>query len=147
MRLLITCVALVGFAAPASAHVTVWPKASIAGAREKYEIRVPNEKQVDTIVVDVRLPAGLKVSSFEQKPGWSTELLRDSAGAIVGVRWSGKLAPMQFTEFGVLASNPAAASELLWSATQLYADGSRVEWSGPAGSKTPAPRVTLTPAR
>ena len=136
---------MLAVAIPASAHVTVWPRESVEGAREKYEIRVPNEKQADTIRVELRFPGGLKVTSFEQKPGWSTEPLRDGSGAIVGARWTGRLPPMQFTEFAVLAVNPPRAGELAWTALQLYADGTRVEWSGPAGSRTPAPRVTVRP--
>lgn len=145
MRLPILFIALAS-GMPAAAHVSVWPKESVQGAREKYEIRVPNEKQADTIAVDVRIPAGLKVSSFEQKPGWNTEVLRDSSGAIIGARWTGRLPPQQFTEFGLLAANPASSGELVWRATQVYADGTKVEWSGEAGSKAPAPRVTLKPA-
>lgn len=144
-RLSILPVAL-ALATPAAAHVSVWPKESVQGAREKYEIRVPSEKQADTIAVEVRIPAGLKVSSFEQKPGWNTEVLRDSSGVIIGARWTGRLAPQQFTEFGLLAANPATGSELVWSATQVYADGTRIEWSGESGSKAPAPRVALKPA-
>ena len=145
MRLPIFILALAA-AMPATSHVSVWPKESIQNAREKYEIRVPNEKQADTIALEVRFPAGLKVSSFEQKPGWNTEALRDPSGAIIGARWSGRLPSQQFTEFGLLAANPASGSQLLWSATQLYADGTKVEWSGEPGSKAPAPRVTLKPA-
>jgi uncharacterized protein YcnI len=137
--------AMLAISMPASAHVTVWPKESVQGAGEKYEIRVPNEKQGDTIRVEVRFPAGLKVTSFEQKPGWSTEPLRDGSGVIVGARWTGRLPPMQFTEFAVLAVNPPRGCELAWAALQLYADGTRVEWSDAAGSKTPAPRETLRP--
>jgi uncharacterized protein YcnI len=145
MRSLIFAVVLAA-AMPAAAHVSVWPKESVQGAREKYEIRVPNEKQADTVALEIRFPSGLKVSSFEQKPGWNTEPLRDSAGAIVGVRWTGKLPPQQFTEFGLLAANPATGGEIAWSATQVFADGTKVEWSGELGSKTPAPRVMLKPA-
>ena len=141
-RLSIVAVAL-ALATPAAAHVSVWPKESVQGAREKYEIRVPNEKQADTIALEIRFPAGLKVSSFEQKPGWNTEPLRDPSGVIVGARWTGKLPPQQFTEFGLIAANPATGGQLVWSATQVYADGTRVEWSGEPGSKAPAPRVTL----
>ena len=136
---------LVAIPAAAAAHVTVWPKESTAGAREKYEVRVPNEKQADTIGIELRFPAGVRVSAVEQKPGWLSEPMRDPAGALIGVRWTGKLAPQQFTEFGLLAVNPPAAKELVWTAVQIYADGTRVDWSGPAGSKTPAPRVSLVP--
>ena len=132
--------------APAPAHVSVWPQQSAPGAREKYEIRVPNEKQADTTAIEVRFPAGVRVTSFEQKPGWMTEAVRDGSGKIVGVRWTGKLAPGQFAEFGILAVNPATGTVLEWTAIQAYADGGKIEWSGKPGSKTPAARVTLAPA-
>lgn len=147
MRLFPMLAAAAAVAVPASAHVTVWPKTSAPGAHEKYEVRLPNEKQADTIALELRFPAALKVRSLEQKPGWTTELIRDQSGGVTGVRWTGRLAPMQFIEFGLLATNPATPSDLVWSATQFYADGTKIEWSGPAGSKAPAPRVTLTPAR
>lgn len=129
----------------AAAHVTVWPKQSPAGAHERYEVRVPDEKSSDTTAIELRFPAGLRVTSFEQKPGWVTEPIRNASGTIVGVRWSGRLAPMQFTEFGLLAVNPSTAGELTFDAVQTFADGTRTEWSGAAGSKTPAPRVTIGP--
>ena len=147
MRMIPLAAALLLVPVPAYAHVTVWPKESSAKAREKYEIRVPNEKQADTVAVELRFPAGLRVTSFEQKPGWMTEPIRDASGNAVGVRWTGRLAPQQFTEFGLLAVNPPAAGELSWTAVQSFSDGTRVEWSGPPGSKTPAPRVTISAAK
>ena len=144
MRMIPLAAALLLLPAGALAHVTVWPKESSAKAREKYEVRVPNEKQADTVAVELRFPAGVRVTSFEQKPGWMTEPIRDASGNAVGVRWTGRLAPQQFTEFGLLAVNPPAAGELSWTAVQSFSDGTRVEWSGPPGSKTPAPRVTIS---
>ncbi|HYI42833.1 MAG TPA: YcnI family protein [Sphingomicrobium sp.] len=132
-------------AVPVSAHVTVSPKQSTPGAWEKYEIRVPNEKQVATTALEVRFPAGLRVMSFEDKPGWTLEPLRDSKGAITGARWKGQLPPERFTEFAVIAVNPKAGGDLVWSAAQTYADGTVADWSGAAGSEKPAPRVRLKP--
>lgn len=40
----------------AFAHVTIWPKESAPGAREKYTMRVPNEKQVNSIRVEGEFP-------------------------------------------------------------------------------------------
>lgn len=131
----------------ASSHVTVWPKESVAGAREKYEIRIPNEKKVDTIAVEVLFPGDLRVTSIEQKADWRAEPLRDALGQLVGARWTGKLPPGQFIEFGILAANPAKGNELVWTAVQAYGDGTKSRWSGAPGSKTPAPRVTLVPPR
>lgn len=127
----------------ASAHVTVSPGQSAPGAHEKYELRVPNERRSATITVEFRFPAGLRVVAVEQKPGWQGEALRDTAGNLVGVRWIGNLPPEQFTEFGLLGVNPPSGGDLVFTATQAFADGTKIEWSGAAGSKTPAPRVRL----
>ena len=127
----------------ATAHVTVSPNVSSPGAWETYAIKMPNERSIDTTALEVRFPAGLKVKSFEDKAGWTIKPLRDSSGAITGARWTGKLAPERFVQFAIIGVNPKAGSDLSFSATQTYADGSVVDWSGPAGSKTPAPHVAL----
>ncbi len=125
------------------AHVTVSPKVSSPGAWEKYAIRVPNERKVATTSLEVRFPVGVRVVSFEDEPGWNIEPTRDAAGAIIGARWTGQLAPERFAEFGVIAVNPKQAAELTFTAVQTYADGSLANWSGAPGSKDPAPRVTI----
>jgi uncharacterized protein YcnI len=142
MRLL-TSLAAVAFATSAAAHVTVWPQQSAPGAREKYELRVPNERKSATITVEFRFPRGLRVTAVEQKPGWQAEAFRESSGALTGVRWIGNLPPEQFTEFGLLAVNPSTGGELAFTAIQAFADGMKIEWSGAGASKTPAPRVKL----
>lgn len=125
------------------AHVTVSPKQSSAGAWETYEIRLPNEKTVATTSLEVRFPAGLLVKSFEDKLGWTIEPLRNSSGEIAGARWTGQLGPERFVELGIIAVNPKTPGDLVFSATQSFADGTSVSWSGPAGSATPAPRVSV----
>lgn len=135
--------AAAALATSASAHVTVSPQQSAPGAREKYELRVANERRSDTITIEFRFPSGLRVTAIEQKPGWQAEALRDKSGALTGVRWIGRLPPENFTEFGLLGVNPPAGGELAFTAIQAFADGTKVEWSGAAGSKTPAPRVRL----
>lgn len=138
--------ALLTISTASIAHVTVSPKQSSPGAWQTYEIRLPNEKTVATTALEVRFPAGLQVKSFEDKPGWTVDPLRDSAGAITGARWTGQLAPERFVGLGIIAVNPKTAGELVFSATQSFADGTSVSWSGPAGSATPAPRVSLKSA-
>jgi uncharacterized protein YcnI len=141
----IISLAAAALATGASAHVTVWPQQSAPGAREKYELRVPNERRSATITVEFRFPPGLRVTAVEQKPGWQAEAFRDSSGRLTGVRWVGNLPPEEFTEFGLLAVNPAASGDLAFTAIQAFADGTKLEWSGAAGSKSPAPRVKLAP--
>jgi uncharacterized protein YcnI len=144
MRPMICFAALMLAATGASAHVTVSPSQSASGAREKYEIRVPNERKSATITVEVRFPEKLRVTAVEQKPGWQAEAIRDRSGNLIGVRWIGTLPPEQFTEFGVLAVNPQGGGQLEFTAIQAFADGTKINWSGTAGSKTPAARVRLS---
>jgi len=145
MRLMISlaAAALAGSAAAAAAHVTVSPQQSAPGARERYELRVSNERRSAMITVEFRFPPGLRVTAVEQKPGWQAEAFRDAAGNLTGVRWVGNLPPEEFTEFGLLGVNPPGGNELVFTATQAFADGTKIEWSAAAGSKTPAARVKL----
>jgi uncharacterized protein YcnI len=122
----------------ALAHVTVWPKAAALGGYERYVIRVPNEKNVATTRVEIRFPAEARISSFADVAGWQLEVLTDSAGKVIGAVWTGSLPPKRFVEFPFVAVNPKTGERLVWPAFQTYADGERVEWTGPVGSKRPA---------
>jgi uncharacterized protein YcnI len=140
-RLLISCAAIaLTLIVPTLlfGHAVVFPKASAPGAYERYVLRVPNEKNVATTRVELRFPADVKVSSFGDVPGWQLEVVRDSAKRIVAALWTGTLEPERFVEFPFVAVNPKTDAEIQWPAFQTYADGNRVEWTGPAGSKTPA---------
>jgi uncharacterized protein YcnI len=145
MRMMIA-LAAAALATSAAANVTVLPQQSVPGAREKYELRVPNERNSATITVEFRFPKSLRMTAVEQKPGWQAEAFRDTAGNLTGVRWVGNLPPEEFTEFGLLGVNPPSGNELVFTAIQAFADGTKIEWSGAAGSKTPAARVKLVPA-
>ena len=127
-------------AVPVSAfgHAVVYPKTSSAGAYEKYVLRVPNEKAVATTRVEIRFPAGLRVTSFADVAGWQLEVLTDSAKRIVGAVWTGTLPPQRFVELPFVAANPKVAGQLAWPVFQTYADGEKVEWTGAPGSKAPA---------
>jgi uncharacterized protein YcnI len=130
----------------ASAHVTVWPQQTAPGAFEKYIVRVPTEKDIPTMRVELRFPSGLKVSAFQPKPGWTYEVEKDAAGNSTGVIWSGgRIAPSEFEEFAFLAANPQQPGQLVFQAYQTYQGGSVVTWDGPEGSDNPAP-VTVVSA-
>src|SRR5690348_3062664 len=55
------------------AHIRIYPNESTFGAREKYTMRVPNEKQVPTIRVEGEFPSGVNIYDFEFKPGWKLD--------------------------------------------------------------------------
>jgi uncharacterized protein YcnI len=133
-------------ATAAVAHIRIYPVDSTHGAREKYTMRVPNEKQVNSIRVEGEFPPELNVYDFEFKPGWKIDFKKDDKGKIVGATWTGKIQPYEFVEFGMLGLNPKEGASLTWKFVQYYDDGTKEEFTGPVGSRLPAPVVTLAAA-
>ena len=129
---------LVLFPSVAAGHAVVYPKASPAGAYERYLVRVPNEKGTATTRIEIRFPDAARVISFADVPGWQVAPVLDSAQRIVGAVWTGTLPPQRFVELPFIAVNPKEPTRLVWPVFQSYADGERVEWTGAADAKTPA---------
>ncbi|MFL5384058.1 MAG: YcnI family protein [Longimicrobiaceae bacterium] len=129
---------LLGVPAMAFAHAVVFPRRAEPGAYERYLLRVPNERGVPTIRVEIRFPAGLRVVSFGDVPGWTVEVKKDASGAVTSAVWWGSVGPERFVEFPFVAVNPKAGARLVWPVSQTYQGGERIEWNGPADSKTPA---------
>jgi len=118
-------------------HAVVFPKTSTPGAYEKYVLRVPNERDVSTLKVELHFPQGLRVVSFGDVPGWKLQVLTDSAQRVMGAVWTGVLPKERFVEFPFVAVNPKDSTSLFWPTYQTYEGGERVEWTGPDSSKTP----------
>ena len=131
------------FPALAMAHTVVYPRASTPGAYEKYVLRVPNEKNVATTRVELRFPAGARVISFGDVPGWRLETITDSAQNIVAAVWTGSLPAARFVELPFIAVNPRSDAKLVWPVIQTYADGERAEWTGPEDGEHPASTTTI----
>ena len=119
------------------AHAVVFPKTSTPGAYEKYVLRVPNERDVPTLKVELHFPQGLRIVSFGDVPGWKLQVLTDSAQRVMGAVWTGVLPKERFVEFPFVAVNPKDSTSLSWPTYQTYEGGERVEWTGPDSSKTP----------
>jgi uncharacterized protein YcnI len=130
--------ALVVYATNAYAHAVVFPKRAEPGAYEKYVLRVPNERDKATIKVELHFPDSVKVVSFGDVAGWKLDVQLDSAKRIIAATWTGNLPVQRFIEFPFVAVNPKSTTQLVWPAFQTYADGERVEWTGPEGSDKPA---------
>lgn len=122
------------FAAVASAHVTVAPAESSTGAWETYTLKVPSEKDVETVQVDLRIPAGAEFKQYEATPGWDVTIDGNKVSWIANGEGIQK---GQFQRFYFTAKNPDTAGDIAWDAYQHYADGSLVQWSGEAGTETP----------
>jgi uncharacterized protein YcnI len=149
LRVLLLCAILALVAVPiAFGHIKVYPAQSTFGEREKYTIRVPNERQSPTIRIEGEFPVALEVYDFEFKPGWKIDFNKDDKGKIIGATWTGTIAPYEFVEFGMLAINPKAGDpKMLWKFYQYYADGMKEEFTAPPDAQMPLrpmPLVTLT---
>jgi uncharacterized protein YcnI len=73
MRTLALTLALSVVATTLSAHVTVWPRESRAGASEKYTVRVPTEGKVATTSVTLETPEGVTIAAVAAPAGWTYE--------------------------------------------------------------------------
>ena len=143
---LLAVLATVFAAQLAFAHIRIYPTESTLGAREKYTMRVPNEKKVACVRIEGEFPAEVTIYDFEFKPGWKIDFKKDEKGKILGAVWTGTMAPYEFVEFGMLGINPKEGSNLVWKFVQYYDDGSKEEFTGPVGSRLPSPVTTLKPA-
>jgi uncharacterized protein YcnI len=131
----------------ALAHAVVYPKTSMPGAYEKYVLRVPNERDVPTLKVELHFPVGLRVVSFGDVAGWKLQVLTDSAQRITGAVWTGVLPKERFVEFPFVAVNPKDSTSLAWPTYQTYQGGETVEWtSADTASKTPASSTLIADA-
>jgi uncharacterized protein YcnI len=59
---------------PAAAHVRVTPAKAAPGDRVHFELIVPGETRAHTIEVALRIPDGIRPSSFDRVPGWHRQL-------------------------------------------------------------------------
>jgi uncharacterized protein YcnI len=131
------------FAAVASAHVSVAPAQSMTGAWETYTLKVPSEKNVATVQVDLRIPEGAEFKQYEATPGWDVTI---EGNKVSWIATGDGIKEGQFQRFYFTAKNPSTAGEIAWDAYQHYADGSLVQWSGEAGAENPHSTTSIVQA-
>jgi len=160
-------VAVLGFAVPASAHVTVNPSEAKQGGYSALTFRVPNEKDnASTTKIEVALPTDNPIASISVKPvpGWKVATTTSKLAkpvqtddgqlteAVSRITWTATdaanaIAPHQFQEFAISAGPLPETDELVFKALQTYSDGETVRWieeqSGSEEPKYPAPTLTL----
>ncbi|HEY0697877.1 MAG TPA: YcnI family protein [Micromonospora sp.] len=162
-------VGVLGFAAPASAHVTVNPKEAVQGSYGRLAFRVPTEHDTaSTVKVEVVLPENAPVTSVMTMPvpGWTVALEKrkldkplDSHGTpitevVSKITWTATgdaaIKPGQFQEFPVSIGPLPETEQMVFKALQTYSDNSVVRWieeaSGTEKPEKPAPVLKLTPA-
>ena len=167
----VPALAVLGFALPASAHVTVNPNTATAGGYSKLTFRVPTESDTaSTTKLAVYFPTDHPFASVSVKPhpGWSfkvsdeklkTPISSDDGQvteAVSRIVWTADSAadaikPGEFDEFDVSVGPLPDSGTLEFKALQAYSDGSVVRWiedsvAGQAEPVHPAPVLTITPS-
>ena len=147
---LFNAIALLGFTcfvpAISFAHVTISPRESMAGATEKYIVRVPTEGKVTTKSVELEVPEGVTVEAMAVPVGWKHELKKDG-DRIIAITWTMDVKPGEFVEFSFVARNPRDKTQLVWTLRQKFADGTVSDWTkGPNGTR-PTAVTTLAPRK
>jgi uncharacterized protein YcnI len=158
--------AIMLFATPAFAHITVTPGSAVAGSSSELTFHVPDEEaKSDTVRIDVQIPTDHPIAQLLAKPvpGWTVTvktitlakpLVTDDGSfsqAVSEVIWTGgQIAPGQFQDFSVSADPlPQGVSQLIFKAIQTYSNGDVVRWidvpqPGQPAPDHPAPMLALT---
>ncbi|WP_433531763.1 YcnI family protein [Micromonospora sp. CA-263727] len=161
--------AVFGFAAPASAHVTVNPSEAKQGGYGRFAFRVPNESDsASTTKVEVFLPEDAPVGSVSTMPvpGWTVAVEKrkvdppvqvhgsEISEVVAKITWTAGadavIAPGTFQEFPISMGPLPEVDQMVFKALQTYSDGGVVRWIDPpepgGEPAAPAPVLTLTPA-
>ncbi|MER7457629.1 YcnI family protein [Micromonospora sp. NPDC126480] len=162
--------AVLGFATPASAHVTVNPKEATQGGYGRFAFRVPNESDTaSTTKVEVFLPENAPVGSVSTMPvpGWTVAVEKRKLDQPVEVHGSqltevvskltwtagpdAAIKPSTFQEFPVSMGPLPEVDQMVFKSLQTYSDGNVVRWieeptAGGAEPDSPAPVLKLTAA-
>jgi uncharacterized protein YcnI len=133
------------FASNALAHAIVSPPVAKSKASQQFTLSVPTEEEgATTTEIELTVPEGFSVDSFEPTPGWKRSEQATGSGeerVIQKVTWTGGKVPTD--EDAVFRFNGSLDSSKNYSflVRQTYSNGKVVDWSGPESSDTPAPIV------
>src|SRR5699024_6853441 len=103
-------------AAPAaSAHVTLHPEESSTDAWEKFSVRVPVEKDMNTTEVELKVSEEVDLVNVMPIAGWDYELEKDDDGYITTVtcqETDGSKNSNEFKEIEIVGDNPSDEMEV-----------------------------------
>jgi uncharacterized protein YcnI len=132
--------------APAAfGHATVSPPVAKAKVLQQFTLSVPTEEEgATTTSVELTVPSGFAIDSFEPEPGWKRSEQATGAGeekVIQKVTWTGGSVPTD--EDAVFRFNASLDSSKTYTlhVRQTYSSGKVVDWTGAESSDTPAPLV------
>jgi uncharacterized protein YcnI len=132
--------------APAAfGHAAMSPPVAKAKVDQQFTLSVPTEEEgATTTSIELTVPDGFGIDSFEPEPGWKRTEQATGSGeekVIRKVTWTGGKVPTD--EDAVFRFNGSLDSSKSYTlkVRQTYSNGKVVDWSGSATSDTPAPFV------
>jgi uncharacterized protein YcnI len=135
------------FAAQAGAHARVSPSLTQLGTSNVYTLVVPTESETATTTeVEMTVPAGFSIGTFEAIPGVKREVVAEGTGdeaTISKVTWTGLDVPSGEGAFLRFSGRTEDAGDFKFLVTQTYSDGKVSEWTGTEDSDSPAPIVSV----
>ena len=107
--------AIITTAVPVSAHagINLYGAKATAGGYGAFFVRIPHGcEKLPTDTVEVAIPSGFSAVRPQQIAGWTAETVKDPAGTVTAVKWSGGSLPdSQFADFGVNVKYPSTAGK------------------------------------
>jgi uncharacterized protein YcnI len=136
---------LVWGAGAAFAHAIVSPAVALDKKLQQFTLSVPTEEAGKTTTgIELTVPSGFAIDSFEAEPGWKRQVKSTGAGesaVVQKVTWTGGHVPTDEDAVFHFNASTSGAKTYAFEVKQTYSDGEVVDWSGPESSDTPAPTI------
>lgn len=143
--LALAALAALAWSASAFAHAIVSPAVALDNRLQQFTLSVPTEKAgAATTGVELTVPSGFAVDSFEPEPGWKRQVQSAGSGEsalVQKVTWTGGHVPTGEDAVFRFDASTSGSKTYTFRVRQTYSDGQVVDWSGPESSDTPAPTL------
>src|SRR5919108_833913 len=126
-------------------HAIVSPPVAKAKIAQQFTLSVPTEEEgAATTSVELTVPSGFSIDSFEPEPGWKRSEQATGSGeekVIRKVTWTGGRVPTDEDAVFRFSASLESGKTYMLQVRQTYSNGKVVDWTGPENSDTPAPLV------
>jgi uncharacterized protein YcnI len=129
----------------ASAHAIMSPPVAKAKVLQQFTLSVPTEEEgATTTTIELTVPSGFSIDSFEAEPGWKRTEQATGSGetkTIQQVTWSGGKVPTDEDSVFRFNGSMNSSKTYTFKVRQTYSNGKVVDWTGSESSDAPAPTI------
>jgi uncharacterized protein YcnI len=129
----------------AFAHAIMSPPVAKAKVLQQFTLSVPTEEAgATTTTIELTVPSGFSIDSFEAEPGWTRAEQATGSGeqkTIQQVTWSGGKVPTDEDSVFRFNGSMNSSKTYTFKVRQTYSNGKVVDWTGSESSDTPAPTI------